>query len=823
MIPFVTEANATALEASHNSTLVLLSYCIALLAAYTALAVSERVRCAHRKIGYGFWLALGAAILGIGVWSMHFIGMLAYQVGFPVDYAVPLTLASVLPAVVGSVYALHLIAQGHARHWQYIAAGSLLGLGIGIMHYSGMAAMQIQAELRYRPDWFAASLIVAIGMGIAAVYAHRLEVKLAAWRRLNLRYVLVAALIALAVSGMHYTAMAAVELYPLIEPLDTVDQTPSTWLAYGVSVGAMLVALASLLMTFVDRQLQHNQHLLDMSRQHLAEVVSAIGDGLILFDAQGRIIMCNPAAGRMLGRTEDTMVGKSMADIHLTAEGQPLAEKVRLSLQSTGYWEGEVHAKQKSGKLFPARLVVSAVTRGEREDRRYVAMLTDLSQQHTAQRKIRRLAYYDSLTRLPNRRLLQERLAVLLPKAASQRRLGALILFDIDNFKALNDTLGLKKGDELLAAVADRLRHLGLPEESLARLAGNEFAILAKHLPRTKNEALLQINQRVSSLRAALAAPYDLSGYEHRATFSVGVALADEADYDADTVLHQATLALSQAQNAGGDDWRYFRAEMESAVAERVRLEADLRTAIRASQLQLYYQPQVDSQGKIIGAEALARWNHPERGLISPAQFIPLAEETGLIVPLGLWVMEAACEQLSAWQDDRYFGALSVSVNVSVRQFQQPDFVDQVTAIVRRSGAPAEKLTLELTESLLMADVDDVIAKMHRLKQLGIDFSLDDFGTGYSSLSYLKRLPFDTLKIDVTFVRDVLVDANSAVIVKTILALAQSLQLKAVAEGVETEEQRAFLAPMGCQTYQGYLFGRPSPVEEFAEQALSMR
>ena len=442
-----------------------------------------------------------------------------------------------------------------------------------------------------------------------------------------------------------------------------------------------------------------------------------------------------------------------------------------------------------------------------------VVTLTDITQRKAAEDQIEQLAFYDPLTHLPNRRLLQDRLRQTLAAGARGRRQGALLFIDLDNFKELNDTLGHDIGDLLLQQVAERLIECVRSGDTVARQGGDEFVVILKDLSAQPEEAAAQAQDVGAKILAALNQPYRLAGHDCHSTPSIGATLISDHQTTVDDLLKRADLAMYQAKAAGRNTLRFYDPEMQAVLEARTALEAQLRAGLREGQFLLHYQPQVDQAGGLTGAEALLRWQHPQRGLVAPGAFIPLAEETGLILPLGQWVLETACLQLAAWARAPETAGLTLSVNVSARQFRHPGFVGQVRAVLARPGVDPHRLKLELTESLLLDDVPDTIAKMTALKALGLGFSLDDFGTGYSSLTYLKRLPLDELKIDQSFVRDVLTDPNDAAIARTIVALAHSLGLAVIAEGVETEGQREFLLASGCRAFQGYLFGRPGPVE----------
>lgn len=440
----------------------------------------------------------------------------------------------------------------------------------------------------------------------------------------------------------------------------------------------------------------------------------------------------------------------------------------------------------------------------------------DVTPQKLAADQIHRLAFYDSLTGLPNRRLLQEQLKKSIQMNSRHGVRGALLFIDLDNFKTLNDTLGHDVGDVLLQQVAQRLGNCVRESDTVARLGGDEFVVVLDDLDGDALDAASHSEAIGKKILNALNAPYRLAGREHRSSPSIGITLMGDAVQSVDDLLKQADLAMYQAKAAGRNTLRFFDVAMQSDVDSRVAMESDLRDGLQGGEeLELHFQPMVDLLGHVTGAEALVRWRQPLRGLVMPTEFIPLAEATGLILPLGRWVLNTACEQLALWACDPTTSHLSLAVNVSARQLHEPDFVTQVASILERTGAPAHCLRLELTETVLVHRVEDIIAKMKELRTMGVGFSLDDFGTGYSSLNYLKQLPLDLLKIDHSFVQDVLTDSNDAAIARTIVGLGHSLGLTVVAEGVETAEQRTFLASIGCFSYQGFLFAKPLPIAKF--------
>lgn len=445
----------------------------------------------------------------------------------------------------------------------------------------------------------------------------------------------------------------------------------------------------------------------------------------------------------------------------------------------------------------------------------YIGSCIDITQKKAATDEIERLAFFDPLTGLPNRRLLQDRLKLALASSNRSGRKGALLFIDMDNFKTLNDTLGHDMGDLLLQQVAQRLEACLREGDTVARLGGDEFVVMLEDLSEQAIEAAAQTETIGNKILTILNQPYLLSTHNHHSTPSIGAILYNDHEQSVDELLKQADIAMYQAKASGRNALCFFDPQMQARITARVALEADLRLALVENQFKLFYQPQVYHNRRVIGAEVLIRWLHPVRNLVSPADFIPLAEETGLILPIGQWVLETACAQLKIWEHSVHTQHLQLAVNVSARQFHQEDFVQQVRQILSRSAINPDRLKLELTESLVHDDINDTILKMHTLREIGVHFSMDDFGTGYSSLSSLKKLPLDQLKIDQSFVRDLSSDPDDAVIVQTIIAMANNLGMEVIAEGVETEAQRSFLEQHGCPVYQGYLFSKPVPIEQF--------
>jgi diguanylate cyclase (GGDEF)-like protein/PAS domain S-box-containing protein len=552
-------------------------------------------------------------------------------------------------------------------------------------------------------------------------------------------------------------------------------------------------------------------------QMRIAAVAFQSRDGMMVTDAQGVILQVNHAFSKLTGYSSAEAVGQTPSLLKSGRHDTSFFRNMWEAIAREGHWEGDIWNRRKDGGIYPEWLSIACVRDSAGKTTHYLGTFSGINDPKEAERKILELAFYDPLTGLPNRRLLLDRLNQALMASSRNGQYGALLLLDLDHFKTVNDTRGHAAGDQLLVEVAQRLRSNLRQMDSAARLGGDEFVVALEGLGDSPIAAASAAESIAEKLRSAICLPATVKGELRMITPSIGMTLFHGQRDDVDELFKQADLALYQAKEAGRNTTRFYNPTMQAAVDARVELEAGLRRALAQDEFELHYQPQVSAEGRIMGAEALLRWQPPERSMVSPATFIPFAEESGLIVPIGTWVLETACRQLAQWASHPASQDLKLSVNISARQFRQPDFIDQVRLALQRSGAPARCLKLELTESLLLDDVEKVIAIMQNLKDLGVGFSIDDFGTGYSSLAYLKRLPLDQIKIDQSFVRDIATDADDRAIVRAIISLATSLGLQVIAEGVETEAQKEFLAAHGCNAYQGYLFGRPALSHQFEE------
>jgi len=549
--------------------------------------------------------------------------------------------------------------------------------------------------------------------------------------------------------------------------------------------------------------------------QRIAAAAFESQDGMLVTDANNVILRVNQAFTNITGYSAEEAVGQTPSLYSSGRQGREFYEAMWDAINNQGSWEGEIWNRRKNGEIFPDHLTITAVKDVSGKVINYVATHSDITERKAASEEIRNLAFYDPLTHLPNRRLLMDRLSQALATSARNGRIGALLFLDLDHFKTLNDTLGHDMGDLLLTQVAARLAECIREDDTLARLGGDEFVILVEDLSEQEIEAATQVEVMGEKILSALNQPYTLDSHEYRSTPSIGATLLKGHVSSVDMLLKQADIAMYQAKSSGRNALRFYDPKMQEAISARVDIERELRIAIKQQQFQLYYQMQVDDSGRPFGAEALIRWVHPGRGVIGPFDFIPLAEETGLILAIGKWVLDTACAQLAAWKKDAHTSRLMLSINVSPKQFHQADFAAQVKATVLHHDIDPSLLKLEITESMLLHDIDSIIITMNLLKEIGIRFELDDFGTGYSSLQYLKRLPISQLKIDQSFIRDITVDSSDRALVSTIITMAHSLDLGVIAEGVETEAQKLLLQNKGCHHYQGTLFSKPVPVAAF--------
>ncbi|CAJ0714552.1 putative signaling protein [Ralstonia edaphis] len=680
------------LATSYNPLLVLLSLFVAILASYTALDMAGRVVTAQGRAAL-WWLVGGASAMGLGIWSMHFVGMLALNLPIPVGYDVGITLASLSIGIGASAFALWLVSRRELP-WPRLAGGALLmGAGVAGMHYTGMAALRMNPGIQYDPARFGSSIVIAVlASGVALWIAFRLRRQS---RRVRALRAGSAVVMGVAIVGMHYTGMSAAS-FPFGSVCGAAHTGASAdWLALVIIIVTLAVLAIALIISVLDL--------------------------------------------RMEART--ALLANSLA---------------------------------------------------------------------AANKELAYLALHDNLTKLSNRVLLEDRLTQAIRTADREKRRFALMFMDLDGFKAVNDVYGHHVGDLLLIDVAQRIGARVRQQDTVARVGGDEFVVLAyvddPEDAGTLADALLQVVRE----------PFMAGGHELRVSTSIGIAIYPGDGGNQHDLLTNADAAMYHAKGLGRNAYSFFEPSMNADVHQQLQLVQDLRRAIERHELVLHYQPKFNApNGPIMGVEALVRWQHPQRGLVPADEFIPLAEKTGLIVPLGAWVLDEACRQMAQWHREGHAG-WTVAVNLSALQFSHAALIDTVRDTLARHALDPRSLTLEITESTAMRDVDASLQILQQLDAMGVRISIDDFGTGYSSLLYLKRLPASELKIDRGFVRDLAHDTEDAAIVSAIVALGQTLNLRIVAEGVETAEQQAFLTRLGCHSLQGYLLGRPMTAESLS-------
>ncbi|MBH5388017.1 MULTISPECIES: EAL domain-containing protein [Bradyrhizobium] len=776
----------------HDWRLVALGGAVCLLASAAAISLFQRARATHGP-GRLAWIALDAAVSGCGIWATHFIAMLAYGPGGAGAYNIPVTILSLMLAISVTFVGLS-IAVASSRPVWIVLGGAIVGTGVAAMHYTGMAALEMPA----RVDWIGSTVAASVLFGI--IFA-ALALFVAA-RGDDIRHALSAtALLTVAIVAHHFTAMGAVLLTPdptlAISGL-SIPPASLSFLTAGAAVAIIAIALvAALLDRRAKGELGRQQIVLDSALENMSQ-------GLCMFDADGKIILFNERYAAMLRRTDILLTGRLLVDV--------LREE-----QAKGQWQGDADE-------FFARLVADAregrtttdvVSRFGRSIRvvnqpmqggGWVATFEDITEWLEAQAKISHMARHDALTSLPNRVLFHEELEQGLRRTKSGDQLAVLCL-DLDHFKDINDSLGHPIGDALLKEVGRRLKATVGEHDTVARLGGDEFAVV--QIGRSEETAARSLAGRLVEV---ISAPYEIDDHQIVIGVSIGISLSPQDGSNPDELLKNADLALYRAKADGRGTYRFFETGMDARAQARRLLEMDLRAALQRDEFQVYYQPIRDvASGRVVAFEALLRWNHPQRGLIAPINFIPLAEETGLIVQLGEFVLRSACTDAVTWPDD-----VDVAVNLSPVQFKSPNLIASVTDALAASGIDARRLELEITESVLLQNSEATLATLHELRAMGVRISLDDFGTGYSSLSYLRSFPFDKIKIDRSFVSELATREDSMAIIRAVTGLGRSLGIVTTAEGVENDVQLELLRREGCTQAQGYLFSEPRPASDVA-------
>lgn len=785
---------------TYNWPLVILSIAVAIFTSLIALDISSRLAVSERKLKKR-WILSGSIVMGLGIWSMHFIAMLAFHLPMKVNYDVPIVLLSILPALIACGIAFYIISRPTYSRKDLLIGTFFIGTGIVSMHYIGMEAMDMAASIEYDALLWTLSAAIAYGTSLAALYILRglRNVSGFHWGKIGSAIVM-----GIAVSGMHYTGMAAATFLPTESHVHTGGVSiNSLYLGYAVAISMLIVLVLTYNSVRVDRRIVTQSA---DSERKFRSVIESTNDAIIIADSSGFITLWNKGAAQIFGYTKEEVLGKNMQIIipqnarkaHELGMKRYLQTKEAKVLGKTL----ELTGLRKDGSEFPIEM--SLGTWEVEEGIFFSSIIRDITARKQTEERISSLVYLDPLTGLPNRRLFNERLTSLLNLARENKHVFSMLYLDLDHFKVVNDTFGHSVGDRLLIEVTNRLKEKVSEKESLARLGGDEFILL---LPDKDYSKAAECAER---LLACFAPPFHINGEDFYVTPSIGISLYPSDGVDAETLLKNADMALYRAKAEGKNNFQFFTNDMNEDMSRHSKIATGLRKSLENDEFTIHYQPLIEiSSGDIIGTEALVRWSHPLLGPISPAEFIPIAEETGSIIQIGEYVLREACLQNKTWQDAG-LPKFRMAVNISAHQFSNTNLYEVVQDVLKSTGLKPQYLELELTESIIQGS-SDAIETMQSLRDMGIHLSIDDFGTGFSSLSYLKLLPVNTLKIDQHFTRNIHVDPKDGALVDTIITLAHNLQLKVLAEGVETLEQLNFLSERNCHYAQGYYFSKPVP------------
>jgi diguanylate cyclase (GGDEF)-like protein/PAS domain S-box-containing protein len=789
----------TCLGEEHDPRLVALAAIVCFATSLVAIKLIQRAGMTKHHVRVA-WIATAGTASGCGIWATHFIAILAYEPPFPVAYDLLLTILSFVVAAIFMTVAITVTVYS-AQRWGALLGGALVGVAIGCMHFIGMWALEVPGRISWAADLVGASIVLGIAFGMVAMDA--------AMRRKSIATTLVASLaLTAAIVSLHFTAMGAIVMVPDPTLVITPFSISPGVLALGIAAATTIVLAIGAVGSIFDQRISEKSEQLDAALHNMLQ-------GLCLLNGQSEVIIVNRRFADMFGIDYDQLKpGMNMSKVFdLAEESMPFQAGAR---EANRNWARELGQAGRSGKTVFSRTdgrIFSISQQHMPESDGWVQTFEDITERRQSEDKIAHMARHDALTGLPNRRLFCEHLG---KAVAEVNRSGgfAVLCLDLDHFKAVNDTLGHQAGDLLLQTMAARLRGNLRENDVVARFGGDEFAILQLDGQQPATATALACR-----LIEIMSAPVAIGDHQMPVGVSVGIALAPADGSEPDQLLKNADLALYRAKADGRSTYRFFEPDMDARMRVRRALELDLRMALKNGGFVLHYQPIVNvASGEITSFEALLRWPHPTRGLIAPLEFIPIAEETGLIVPIGEWVLQQACAEATKWPD-----TVRVAVNLSPAQFKNAKLVGTVVDALSKSGLPPQRLELEITETVLLQDTQAIMAVLHALRDIGVAISMDDFGTGYSSLSYLRKFPFDRIKIDQSFIRDLGESGDSLAIVRAVTGLGSSLGISTTAEGVETADQLRRLKAEGCTEAQGFFFGPAKPPDEAIRELTASR
>ncbi|OCT13740.1 hypothetical protein A8709_19355 [Paenibacillus pectinilyticus] len=793
------------ISSTYHLSLVIFSIVIAIIASFAALDLGIRI---HKAKGSArlAWLSGGSFAMGMGIWSMHFVAMLAFHLTISVTYQLSMVIYSIIPALLASWIALSIISRPVMRKSHVFVGAIFIATGIVSMHYIGMEAMVMGATITYNPFLWALSAIIAYVVSLVALLLLFAVKMNASSPRIMLRKVVSSLIMGVAIAGMHYTGMSAASFEHDHTRMISQNTLDSSLLAYLIGFGVLFVLGLAFASTFIDRRFENQTN---MSERRFRSVVESAHDAIILADNKGAIISWNKGANLIFDYEEQEVIGEHIQFLfperYVIAYQHSMEQLLRTGEMNELSNTIELSGLRKDQTELPIELSIAVWK--EEGNTFFSTIIRDISERKKAEDKINQMVYRDPLTGLPNRHLLNDRLKHALDQAHENKQMIGIMFIDLDRFKYINDTLGHAMGDRLLLEASKRFEASAGKGNTVSRQGGDEFIVL------WVNTSTDEMIQKARIILEQFTKSFTIEEHELFVTPSIGISLYPSDGVDSDTLIKNADTAMYRVKELGKNNFQFYTPDMNEAVTRKMQMEIGLRKALERKEFRVYYQPQIDvNTGHVIGTEALIRWEHPEWGHMSPADFIPLAEETGLIIPIGEWVLNEACRQNKEWQTQGY-PPLRMAVNMSSRQFKQSNLIDTVSNALDLSGLEPQYLELELTESIIQ-DSKYAITTMQKLKDMGIFLSIDDFGTGYSSLNYLKHFPIDSLKIDQSFTRNMFENTKDAALIHTIITMAHNLELKVIAEGVETEEQLQFLLQRQCNEAQGYLFSRPIPAKE---------